>query len=184
MREILKIDTTFAKQIEKECGEDVNLCYQCKKCTLGCPLAYAMKYKPHQLIRAIQLGQKDLVLKDQSVWLCLSCQTCMTRCPQNLDFVMVADAAKIIAQHEGHRNPVLEIDAFNNSFLSLLERFGRTYEIGLVMLIKLKTKQFLKDVASGLPLFLKGKFSLLPHKVENVHVVRRIFAKVKELESK
>jgi len=184
MREISKINTTFAEQIKNECGEDVYLCYQCKKCTLGCPTAYAMRYKPHQLIRAIQLGQKDLVLKDQSIWFCLSCQTCMTRCPQNLDFVKVADAARIIGKREKYKNPIPEIAAFNDSFLFLVEKFGRIYEIGLVMLIKLKTKQIMKDVAMGLPLFFKGKFGFLPHKVKNVNKVQRIFAKVKELESK
>ncbi|MDO8886267.1 4Fe-4S dicluster domain-containing protein [Candidatus Oleimmundimicrobium sp.] len=184
MREIAKIDTTFAEQIKNECGENVYSCYQCKKCTLGCPTAYAMRYKPHQLIEAIQLGQKDLVLKDQSIWLCLSCQTCMARCPQNLDFVKVADAARIIAQREGFKIPVPEIAAFNSSFLSLVERFGRIYEIGLVMLIKLKTKQIMKDMAMGLPLFFKGKFSFLPHKVENISAVRRIFRNTKELEQK
>jgi len=184
MREISKINTTFAEQIKNECGENVYSCYQCKKCTLGCPTAYAMRYKPHQLIRAIQLGQKDLVLKDQSIWLCLSCQTCMARCPQNLDFVKVADAARIIAQREEFKVPIPEIAAFNSSFLSLIKRFGRIYEFGLVMLIKLKTKQIMKDVAMGLPLFFKGKFGLLPHKVKNVNEVQRIFAKVKELESR
>ncbi len=184
MREILKVNTIFAEQINKECGEDVYSCYQCKKCALGCPTAYAMRYKPHQLIRAMQLGQKDLVLKDQSIWLCLSCQTCMTRCPQSLDFVKIADAARIIAEREGYENPVPEIAAFNSSFLSLVERFGRIYEIGLVALIKLKTKQITKDMVMGLHLFFKGKFGLLPRKAENINEVRRIFNNVKELESK
>ena len=184
MREILKVNTTFAEQIKRECDEDVYLCYQCKKCTLGCPTAYAMRHKPHQLIRAMQLGQKDLVLKDQSMWLCLSCQTCMTRCPQNLDFVKMADAVRTIAEHEGYKNPVPEIAAFNSSFLFLVERFGRINEIGLVVLIKLKTKQIMKDVAMGLPLFFKGKFGLLPRKAENINAVRRIFNNVRELESK
>lgn len=182
MREILKIETTFAKQIEKECSENAYTCYQCKKCTFGCPVAYIMNYKPHQLIRAIQLGQKDLVIKDQSIWFCLSCQTCMTRCPQSLDFVKIADAVRIIAQREGYINPVVELAAFNSSFLALVEKFGRVYEVGLVALIKLKTREIMKDVALGLPLFFKGKFKLLPHRVRNIETVRRIFSKSRELE--
>ncbi len=182
MREILKIDTTFTEQIKKECGENVYLCYQCKKCTFGCPTAYAMGYKPHQLIRAIQLGQKDLVLKDSSIWLCLSCQTCMTRCPQNLDFTKVADAVRIIGQREGYTVPVPEIEAFNSSFLTLVERFGRVYEVGLVTMIKLKTKEIMKDVFLGIPLFFKGKFKLLPHRVRDINTVRKIFSKSRELE--
>ena len=36
----------LADRLQGITGENVMLCYQCKKCTLGCPSAYAMKAYP------------------------------------------------------------------------------------------------------------------------------------------
>jgi len=44
---ISKNTISFARQLQSITGENVMLCYQCRKCTLGCPSAYAMKMKPH-----------------------------------------------------------------------------------------------------------------------------------------
>ncbi len=44
----------FAQTIKRTSGLDINVCYQCKKCTSGCPVSYAMDYTPTQLIHAIR----------------------------------------------------------------------------------------------------------------------------------
>ena len=45
----------LARDIQSLTAENVMLCYQCKKCTLGCPSAYTMRMKPHELMRAFQI---------------------------------------------------------------------------------------------------------------------------------
>ena len=74
----------FIKSFQSTVGQNINLCYQCRKCSAGCPIVYEMDYTPTQIIQAIRLGMKDLVLKSKTIWLCTSCETCTTRCPQDI----------------------------------------------------------------------------------------------------
>ena len=42
-------------RLEEEAGTEVSLCYQCGKCSAGCPAAFAMDYPPREIIRLLQL---------------------------------------------------------------------------------------------------------------------------------
>ncbi len=90
----------LAKAVFNESGQNVNLCYQCRKCAAGCPLSYAMDHTPAQLIHGMRLGMDDLVLNSKTMWLCASCEMCFTRCPQDVDVAKVMDAVKITALHQ------------------------------------------------------------------------------------
>jgi heterodisulfide reductase subunit C len=171
----------FAQIIKQTSGLDINVCYQCKKCTSGCPVAYAMDYTPTQLMHAIRLGLKDLVLNSATIWLCASCETCTTRCPQELDLVKVMDALRIMAVHAGIKPKVSEVYAFCCSGLSNIRFFGRTFELDLIARLKLSTGQLTKDIGLGIKMLRKGKLKLLPT-FRGSSVTRRIFAKVKERE--
>src|SRR5450755_1019811 len=60
-------------------------CYQCGKCTAGCPTAGQMDIPPTHLIRLLQLGDSQSALRAGSIWQCVSCQTRTTRCPKRVD---------------------------------------------------------------------------------------------------
>ncbi|MHC4680967.1 MAG: 4Fe-4S dicluster domain-containing protein [Planctomycetota bacterium] len=75
----------------------MNLCYQYRKCAAGCPVSRAMDHAPAQL--SMRLGMDDFVLNSKTMWLCASCETCATRCPQDVDIAEVMDALKITALH-------------------------------------------------------------------------------------
>ncbi len=92
---------SLAEAVRSESGQNVNLCYQCKKCAAGCPVSYAMDHTPAQLIHGMRLGMDALVLNSKTIWQCTSCETCTTRCPQDVDVVKVMDVVKIIALHQG-----------------------------------------------------------------------------------
>ncbi len=171
----------FAQIIKGTSGLDINVCYQCKKCTSGCPVAYAMDYTPTQLIHAIRLGLEDLVLNSATIWLCASCETCTTRCPQELDLVKVMDALRIMAVHTGIKPKVPDVYAFCCTGLNNIRFFGRTFELGLIGRLKLSTGQFTKDIGLGIKMLKKGKLNLLPT-FQGASTTRRIFAKVKERE--
>ncbi len=81
----LEINSELAQRIQDELGENVYLCYQCVKCTSGCPVAEFMDWQPNQIMRALQFGQEDIALQSETPWLCAACQTCSTRCPQGID---------------------------------------------------------------------------------------------------
>jgi len=176
-------DWDFANKIQTLIGHNANLCYQCKKCTAGCPLVYEMDYSPSQIIYAARLGMKDLVLKSKTIWLCASCETCTTRCPQDVDIAKVMDAARILARKEKFKPGVWEIPIFNKTFLQNIRIFGRLYEAGLTLFLKLRTGEFKKDLDLGIKMIKKGKLKLLPSFTRIVEV-NRLFSKVKKLEHK
>ena len=171
----------FAETIRGTTGLDVNVCYQCRKCTAGCPVAYAMDYPPAQLMHAIRLGLQDLVLNSNTMWLCASCETCTTRCPQEVDIAGVMDALRIMATRAGVKPKVPEITAAYCSGLTNIRFFGRLYELGFAGMFYLSTGQLTKDLSLGIKMFKKGKLKLLPS-FRGSSITRRIFAKVREQE--
>jgi len=176
-------DTAFPNTIREVSGINVNLCYQCKKCTAGCPMNYAMDYMPHQLIHAIRLGLEDLVLNSKTMWLCAACETCTTRCPQEVDIAKIMDTAKMIALRRGIKPPVTTVPAFYKSALHSIKLFGRLYELGLIMELKLRTFQLFKDMGLGMKMFLKGKISLFPSlSITRTLIARKIIKKVRQKE--
>jgi len=80
-----------------ETGVDVGLCYQCGKCTAGCPMAAYMDLTPNQVMRLVQVGgaaAMEKVLGCTSIWSCAGCLTCTQRCPKELDPTAVMDALR------------------------------------------------------------------------------------------
>lgn len=77
---------------------DVNIsdCYQCGKCSAGCPCAKTMNILPHQIMRRLQLGQATQVLEESAIWKCVSCMTCWSRCPRQVNLSRVMEALRTI----------------------------------------------------------------------------------------
>ena len=171
----------FADTVKLAGGIDVNWCFQCGKCASGCPVSYAMDYTPTQLIHAIQLGLSDLVLNSKTMWLCASCQTCTTRCPQDVDIAEVLDTVKIVAQQRNIKPQLPVVLKFNKHFLRNIKWFGRTYELGMVGMLKMATFNLTQDVGLGLRMLKKGKFNIFP-RFNGSRRVRRIAKRVKAQE--
>ncbi len=171
----------LADAVLREAGQDVNLCYQCSKCAAGCPVSYAMDYTPVQLIHAIRLGLEDLVINSKTVWLCASCETCTTRCPQGVDIAKVMDAVKIIALRQGKKPAVPRVASFYRAALGNIKTWGRMFELGMIVDLKLRTRDFLKDAGLGIRMFRKGKLKILPS-LTGARTARRIFRRVKDVE--
>lgn len=64
---------------------DVTDCYQCMKCSSGCPFVAEMDVKPHQLMQLAKLGLFTKILRSRSLWVCASCLACSSRCPRDID---------------------------------------------------------------------------------------------------
>ncbi len=173
----------FADAIFRECGENVNLCYQCRKCSAGCPVSYAMDHTPAQIIHAIRLGLDDLVFHSKTMWLCSSCETCSTRCPQEIDIAAVMDAVKIIGNRKGKKAAVPRVATFDKVMVDHIKNFGRMFELGMILNLKLKTFEFLKDAKLGMIMLRKGKLKLLP-KFKGARTARRIYGRAMKLEKR
>ena len=78
------LKTDLGKLIREECGENVYLCYQCERCSSGCPTVTAMRYRPAQMMRLAQFGMEDALATDASLWRCVGCDTCTAHCPHDL----------------------------------------------------------------------------------------------------
>lgn len=152
----------LSELIIEETGSNPFKCYQCVMCSAGCPLAEEFDLAPNQVMRSIQLDD-FAVLESRAIWLCASCQTCTTRCPQEIDVTGVMDALRIESQKRGIPPAVPEIARFNAIFMQTIKVFGRAWEAGLAGAFNLATGKPFKDFAMGMRMFRRGKLKLLPH---------------------
>jgi len=172
------IDPNFAKEIARHGRPDVLLCYQCKKCSNGCPVAFAMDIFPHQIMRAIQLGLRNEVLGSSTIWLCASCQTCSTRCPNDIDIAGVMDVLRQIALEYEITPKEPEVPIFHKTFLKSIKRHGKVFELGMMGFYKLRTRDLFSDMKLGAEMLKRGKFKLFPHRVQGTKEIKTIFKKV------
>ena len=171
----------FAAGIKELHGVDANMCFQCRKCTSGCPLSEFMDMTPTQVIHAVRLGLKDTVLNSNTYWLCVACGTCTARCPQETGLLKVMDALANIAIKEGVKPKEPAIAEFYRSGLSIIKHFGMMYETGVAGLVSLKTGNIRRDANVGLRMLKKGKLEIIPH-FHNSREMKRLFKKVAKKE--
>lgn len=170
---------SFRDTIKRLSGEDVSRCYQCGKCTAGCPVAMDMDIMPNQVMRLAQLGAEDWVLASSAIWLCLSCETCSTRCPEDIDIAKVMDTLRKISVAEGFTSPQAPITDFHRLFLNSVEKYGRLNELELSIRHNLAVKKPTKDVGLAVSLFQKGKINPIGGRVKDRSTIKKIFAESK-----
>lgn len=158
----MSISPDLAQRVRSELGQNVYLCYQCVKCSSGCPVSEFFDWQPHQIMRALQLGQADIVLNAQTPWLCASCQTCSTRCPQGLDITQIMEFLTRESRAQGIRPQVPQVNTFNEAFMHEVRMWGRAYELGLIAEMRLRSGNFTDDLDLGMKMLRKRKLALLP----------------------
>ena len=152
----------LAQRVLDETGQNVFLCYQCVKCTSGCPVAEFMDWQPNQIMRAVQLGDTDIALRSESPWLCASCQTCTTRCPQGLDVTAIMEFLTRESLAQGIKPAVPEVAKFNKAFMREVRLWRRAYELGLMGEMKLRAGHLTQDIDLGIKMLRKRKMPFLP----------------------
>jgi heterodisulfide reductase subunit C len=179
----ITVDSSFAQEIQKHCGENVNLCYQCRKCASGCPNRQFMDFTPTELMRYVQLGMVDEAMKKNTVWFCVSCQTCTARCPQDIDIAKVVDAIKIIADERRVVADAGNVRVFNRLWMFMLRFMGRMYEVGLVGTLNMVTGKPFNDMALGKKMILKGKLKFIPS-IKMPFTMMKMFARAKKIKQR
>ena len=89
------------EELQSRSHVDVSRCYQCGKCSAGCPVAEHMDIMLRQVMRLVQLGMMDEALKSKAIWLCATCETCSTRCPKGVEIATVMETLRIMAKEKG-----------------------------------------------------------------------------------
>jgi len=164
--------------VENKADVSLNKCYQCKKCSVGCPVADQTESPPSEIIRRLQLGAGDELLKTDLIWTCLSCETCYARCPNEINFAAIIDALRSIALEKGVARPKGNPPLFNRLFLNTVKTFGRAYDLQMIALYKLRTGNIRQDTGRFPAMIKKGKMALLPPSGADKGKVRRIFSRL------
>jgi heterodisulfide reductase subunit C len=169
--------TTMADDLLGLTGVNVATCYQCGKCSAGCPMASESDLRPHNVMRLVMQDRREKALADESIWLCLTCETCSARCPNACDPARVIDALREISVDSGVADMPRAIHAFHKAFLEQIRTNGRLHEFGMVMEYKLRSGDLMKDVTNAPAMLSRGKLSLRGERIDGVAEIRRIFEK-------
>ena len=92
---VLKRQQDWLKKVEEISGQNVFACYQCGKCSAGCPMSAEMDLLPNQVIRLLQLGAVEPLLNCRTIWLCASCFTCTARCPKGVSLTRLMEGVRL-----------------------------------------------------------------------------------------
>ena len=170
--------------VEKMSGVSLDACYQCRKCSAGCPVAGPAKSAPSEIIRRLHLGAGDELLENGLVWMCLSCETCYGRCPMEINFAAVIDALRSLSLEKGAKVPEGNMPLFNRMFLANVRIFGRSYDLSMIAGYKLGSGSLLDDTGKFPTMLKKGKMAVLPPSGADKKAVRRIFDRAKQGQGK
>jgi heterodisulfide reductase subunit C len=175
------VNQNFSQELINATGIDTNHCYQCGKCSAGCPMSTEMDYPPSVILRMLQTDDPELIsraVKSYSIWLCLSCETCLCRCPMEIETAKVMDFLRHESLKTHQVNPrAKKIVAFHKAFLTTLKNHGKLYELGMTLNYKMRTKEFLKDMVLAPALLLKGKLHIFPERISNRKQLKNIVIK-------
>jgi len=169
--------STFLSLVESESGQKLTNCYQCQKCTAGCPVVSTADYTVSQLVRMIQMNQEDKVMGCSMVWLCTYCGTCGARCPNDINMGLAMDVIKQhILKDETADIKEERISNFHTAFMDIIKKKGRVNEISLMRKF-LSTGELLsiENIKLGTSMMWRRKLKLIPEKVKKVKEIRKLF---------
>ena len=174
----------FLNRFQGETGENISACYQCERCTNACPVSAYMDIKPHQVIRHIQLGWREELMRSSTIWVCLSCEMCTTYCPNEVGVAEAINHLRNMAAHSSIPPKEKHLAVFHQTFLEELKRFGRVNEFWLmnaynlkphILKEKIRSGQFAKELLLGLTLWKKGRLHLLPRRSKAIGEIRDVY---------
>jgi len=175
---------SLSSEVLDETGVLAIKCYQCGKCSAGCPVVAEMDYAPSMVMRMLQTGDEaeaEKLLRSMSIWLCVTCEMCVTRCPMEIDIPKMMDFLRQKSLSEDKANPkARKIIAFHKSFLDSINFTGRLYEMGLIVDYKMRTGDLMQDVTVAPKMFFKGKLNPIPELIKGRKNMSDIFRNTKK----
>lgn len=174
---------TLAYHIEKAIDVPAIKCYQCGKCSAGCPVAMEMDLPPSMVMRLLQTetqANDEKLLRSYSIWLCVTCEMCLGRCPMEIDIPSVMDFLRHRSLREKKVNPKAKnIISFHKSFLNSIRLTGRLFELGLTMDYKRRSLTLMQDIALAPRMIARGKLHFIPEIIKGKSQIGKIFRKTK-----
>jgi len=178
------LHSDFRHAVEERSGQNLSTCYQCGKCSSGCPVLPDLDLSPNRVLRLVQLGLDDEALRNETVWCCAACGTCNSRCPMGVDIVRIIDTLRGMAIQQGIERPATaeRVWTFYEAFLDSVRQFGRLSEVALMGGYNINSGRLWTNMVKAPWFFLKGKVSLTAHKIRRIDRLQRVFRRVQEIE--
>ncbi|MBN2565872.1 MAG: 4Fe-4S dicluster domain-containing protein [Candidatus Eisenbacteria bacterium] len=118
------LENQLLERVETLSGQRLSSCYQCGRCSAGCPVVDEMDIVPSEVIRLLQLGQIDDVLGSKTIWVCASCLQCSSRCPKGVEFSNICDALRAIVLRARLSRPRVDADEVTPIMVSDAPQMG------------------------------------------------------------
>ncbi len=169
------------KRIQAESGVNISACFGCKKCSNGCPVQFAMDLHPYQVVRYAQFGQADRLKDCETIWICSSCQTCVTRCPNDVDIPRLMDYLKETVAKEHRLTRQKRVLQFHRTFLREIKTRGRIFEASLMTRQMILSGDFvnpgkvIKTVRLGVAMLRRGRLRIVPDRVKDRKWIKALF---------
>jgi len=157
------METHLLESVNEILG-DTSLCYQCAKCSNGCPVVEEMDILPHQVIHLASLGMEEKVLDSRTIWICANCYACAVKCPNDINITSVMNNLKQKAIDGGMKPKIPEVYQFHQVFTQDIIRRGKAHELFIMGEYNLRLGKPFKNVLLAPKMFLKNKLQLLPPK--------------------
>lgn len=194
---VLKYEASVSKplleEVMKRSGQNLQACYQCRRCAAGCPVGEETGMTPDRLIRLVLVGDREAALNNLLVWKCVGCYTCGTRCPNNIQTARINETLKLMSK-EAHCEPLTpRIADFHNAFMTTAGHLGRFNEIEHMAIYETKTlfkelakgnlKAMVEEIAAqgklGAAMTKKKRMHFGVDKVKNISEIKALYKKSK-----
>lgn len=161
----------------------LEMCIQCGTCGGSCPSSSDMDHTPRMLFAMIRAGMREEALSSNTQWLCVSCYHCVVRCPQDVHIADVMYTLKGMAIEAKLYKESTAPD-FSQTFVDMVESYGRSYEFGLA------TRHYLKHFPArlagmapmGWGMLTKKRMDIRPTTIEGIDQLKAILDQAKKLQ--
>ncbi len=163
-------------------GEKLKTCIQCGTCGGSCPSGPDMDHTPRRIFAMIDAGMREEVLTSNTPWMCVSCYYCMARCPQEIPITDIMYALKQMAVKEGKFRQRDAAD-FSETFIGMVERFGRSFEVGLAAQYHLfhNPLKLIGMGTMGIQMVMRGRMGFIPERIREMDQLKAILDRAKQL---
>ena len=172
----MRTHRNFGDEVQERSGQNLRLCYQCLKCSVGCPLSSHMEFEPNRVIRMIQYGEKAKVLKSHAIWLCVSCMTCGARCPNEIDMSAIMDTLREMSLEEGYAYEAeRRVVLLHEEFVRSVKLWGRLHEVTFFIPYIVRSLDLFSNAVSGIQLMARGKLPMIPKQIKGIEEIRKLY---------
>jgi heterodisulfide reductase subunit C len=165
-------------------GERLLSCIQCGTCGGTCPVGFALEHTPRRIFAMVRAGMRREVLESLTPAVCASCYKCTVNCPAEIRITEIMYALKRTAAREGIAPRDPDPARFAKIFTEMVARYGRGYELGLMLKFMLPGKivELLKQGPVGFDMLRTGRLPLLPHKLKDLDGFKKIVERAAAIE--